>query len=260
VIDVEPLVRRELDRLLPLPVGVEPDWTDVCRRAGHTRRPVLLLAGLVAALAIAAPALGLHRTVIQWFEADPAPERVQLDFKSLDIGAPAGMESGVLPNSARRVTEVRLSDGMHTLWVAPTASGGFCLLWSDYIGGCTRERTPPPQPLGLSPDLNSFLIGATFEQDRTKGVTTRIAGRLLAPDAERLVIEYEDGMTAEIPFVWVSPPIDAGFFLFEIPAAHRRVGHLAKAVTVTDSDGDLLAWATVPTTQATGPTIHVPTP
>lgn len=253
MIEVEPLIRRELDRLLPLPVRVEADWTDVRRRAGHTRRPVLLVAGLAFALAIAGPAFGLHRTIIHWFEADPAPERVQLDFNSLDIGAPPGMESGVLPNSARRVMEVRLSDGMHTLWVAPTASGGFCQLWSEYIGGCTRERVPPPQPLGLSPDLNSFLIGATFEQDRSSGATTRIAGRLLAPDAERLEIEYEDGKTAEIPFVWVSPPIDAGFFLFEIPAAHRRVGHRARAVTVTDSDGDLLAWATVPT-------IGVPTP
>lgn len=172
----------------------------------HTRRPVLLPVGLAVALAIAAAALGLHGTVIQWFEAEPAPERVLLDFNRLAVGAPSGMDPGVLPNSARRVKEVRLSDGIHTLWVAPTAGGRFCALWSDFVGGCTRERVPPLQPWGLSPGLSSFLIGATFEQNSTTGVTTRIAGRLLAPDADSLTVEYEDGETADIPFVCVSPP------------------------------------------------------
>src|SRR5437764_287410 len=55
MIDVEPLIVSELERMLPLPDGSRADWSDVLRRAGsvsaHRRwRPVLVTAVAVAAL------------------------------------------------------------------------------------------------------------------------------------------------------------------------------------------------------------------
>lgn len=204
------------------------------------RRPVLP-AALAAALAVTAatPAFGLHELVIDWFEAEPAPEPVQLEFARLGVGAPPGMDPGVIQSSARKVTEVRLSDGLHVLWVTPTRNGGFCVQWTNLWGGC-RSRTPPPTPARLSPDLNPFLIGAGSEQDN-EGVTMKVGGSLLARDAHQLVAEYEDGDTTEIPFVWVSPPIDAGFYLYEVPQRHRRVGHRLTALAALDADGDEIA-------------------
>jgi hypothetical protein len=150
------------------------------------------------------------------------------------------MDPGVIPNSARKVMTVRLSSGVHTLWVSPTKAGGFCSMWTDFGGGCTQERVPPIARPSLSADLNSFLLGATFEVDE-EGTTKVIGGRLLGDALERLAVEYEDGKMAEIPFVWVSPPIDAGFYLFEVPKPHRQHGHRVTALVASDADGDVVA-------------------
>jgi hypothetical protein len=55
MIDVEPLIVSELERMLPLPDGERADWSDVLRRAGFKSarrrwRPVLVTAAVVAAL------------------------------------------------------------------------------------------------------------------------------------------------------------------------------------------------------------------
>lgn len=55
MIDLEPLIVSELERMLPLPDGRRADWTDVLRRAGLMNarrrwRPVLIAAVAVAAL------------------------------------------------------------------------------------------------------------------------------------------------------------------------------------------------------------------
>jgi hypothetical protein len=140
---------------------------------------------------------------------------------------------------------VRLSTGVHTLSVAPTRNGGFCEQWSGLVGGCTRDRTAPrslPSPRG---DINSFALGAGFQADE-EGTVSLVSGRILDSGIERLTLEYADGQETEIPVVWVSPPIDAGFYLFEIPAEHRRPGHRATALVATGGDGKLVARQTFP--------------
>jgi hypothetical protein len=49
MIDVEPLIRTELESLMPLPEGSRRDWADVLARSGHRhrrsrRRPLLVVA------------------------------------------------------------------------------------------------------------------------------------------------------------------------------------------------------------------------
>jgi hypothetical protein len=51
----------------------------------------------------------------------------------------------------------------------------------------------------------------------------------------RIVIAYADGRTSEIPFVWITAPINAGFFLYAIPGDHQRQGHRLVAITLLDS-------------------------
>jgi hypothetical protein len=231
----------------------DSDWLDVRRRA-HIRRigrRHLLAAALAAALAvaIATPAFGLHQAIIDWFKAEPAPERIQLQFARLPIGAPPEMDPGVIPNAARKVTEIRHDGKAHILWVAPTRQGGFCYQWTELFGGCRKDRVPPPMPPQLSPDLNTFLLGLTWSPDG-QGVMQNFGGTLFATETERLVAEFADGAEIEIPIVWVSPPIDAGFYLYWVPAEHRRHGHHMTALVAEDGDGTTLARQTFRLTPA----------
>jgi hypothetical protein len=222
----------------------DSDWLDVRRRVSRRLidRRRLAVAAFAAALAIgiAAPAFGLHYTVIEWFRAEPAPERVQLEFSQLAIGAPEGMDPGVIPNSARKVTEVRHDGKLYTLWVAPTKEGGFCKTWSNLFGGCRQSRTPPPLPPALQGDLNPFLLGLSVGRDE-RGVAQYLTGDVLATESARIVADFADGDQVEIPVLWVSPPIDAGFFLYFLPAEHRTPGHHLTAVRAEDENGDLIA-------------------
>ena len=78
----------------------DSDWLDVRRRArSATRRRALVGAAVAAAvLLLAAPALGLHRVVVSFFEGEPAPQRVQVDFARQELGAPTGMAPGAIPD------------------------------------------------------------------------------------------------------------------------------------------------------------------
>ena len=91
------------------------DWADVRRRAerlGTRRRRVraprlvAFAAAALALVAIAAPALGLHEPVVRFFEGEPAPEDVQIDFATLDQGVPTpewrtGPRTGLEPSKER---------------------------------------------------------------------------------------------------------------------------------------------------------------
>jgi hypothetical protein len=223
-----------------------PDWGDVTRRVRRARRRRTLTAALVVvgAVVVAAPGFGLGRYAIDWLSADPAPDRVQLDFAQLGVGAPKGMDPGIVPNAARKVTVVTLSDGPHTLWVAPTKSGGFCETWSGLWGGCRSRQAPAGLPEPGDSDLRSWELGMTVQQ--VEGATTRLGGSLLAPDAVRLIVDYEDGASDEIPFTWVSPPIDAGFYIYEVPDEHRAFGHRAAVLRAVDAEGHDVARASIP--------------
>ncbi|HXQ87283.1 MAG TPA: hypothetical protein VN746_11455 [Gaiella sp.] len=236
------------ERLAPLvDAPAAPDWGDVTRRVRRARRRRALTTALVvvAAVVVAAPAFGLGRYAIDWLSADPAPDRVQLDFAQLGVGAPKGMDPGIVPNAARKVTVVTLSDGPHTLWVAPTKSGGFCVTWTGLWGGCRSRKAPAALPSPGSWDLRPWDLGMTLQQEH--GATTRLGGSLLAPEAVRLVVDYEDGASDEIPFTWVSPPIDAAFYAYEIPTEHRAFGHRATSLRAVDANGEDVARASIPT-------------
>lgn len=139
MIDVEPLIISELERMLPLPNGGQADWTDVLRRAGvadsRRWRPVLMAAVVVAALvgvgvAIAA-SFGAFRGISAAQHAPTAADKLDpalvaaINAQNAAGGGPAGAEGQLLPDSARLVRQ--LADGARIYAVA-TSAGQLCVL------------------------------------------------------------------------------------------------------------------------------------
>lgn len=227
------LLRQRFEALMN-PVD-DSDWLEVRRRAGETkrRRPVwIALAAAIAAVTVllTTPALGLRGRIVQLFqESEPAPRSVVVDFASIDVGAPPGMAPGVLSEEARRVADFKLSTGRTiTLWVAPTRAGGFCMVWQESTGGCLPARGPRISP---------SIIDAP---------PVRIEGSVRAEPGAALQLEFQDGEVLGLPLVWVSPPIDAGFFLYEVPPHRREDGRLPLALVLREADGGAVARRRLP--------------
>jgi hypothetical protein len=225
----EPMLPRTL-----LPAGPDDaDWSDVLRRLmqARRRRRVGAVAALAAAIIVGvASAYALGHPIVDFSKAPKGTKKIVNDFGSLEVGAPPGMAPGVLPQQARRITSVRIDGKVHVLWLAPTKQGGFCEQWSHFFGGCRANRR----------DRSAHEIGLTFlAAPKNRGVAV-MGGSFFESDGDRLEISYADGATAEIPFVWVTAPIDAGFFLYRVPDAHRVRAARPTAVTLVDGEGKLI--------------------
>lgn len=201
------------------------------------RRLGLVLAGLVVLLLlVAGVAFTFGLPVVDFGHAEKAPpeSRVVKDFAVLDQGAPPGMATDVIPNETRKVATF----GNETLWVAPTRQGGFCTDLGG-SGGCDHLGTVP---------LN---VGWAIERSGTSPLSEKRFGDLAVVDqvsgdvnvrwADSLEIRFEDGDVIKPQVIWVSKPIEAGFFVQPIPAAHRESGHLISAVVALDRDGKPVA-------------------
>ena len=180
------------------------------------RLPRRRLAAALAAAAIVAcgvllvaPALGLGIPGIDFFKADKAPARVVKDFASMSEYAPPGMDPGVIAGEARTVTTVHTARGPHTLWVAPTKLGGLCYGWSKGAGGCDARGAIPLAVTWMSP--GGFKVGTSPPE------FSSVEGHIHSPWADGVQIRLSDGSTVEPDMIWVSAPIDAGFFYYDAP-------------------------------------------
>jgi len=224
-----------LDRLVPEPQAFG-DWDDVLGRAGitkrRTRKPVIV-ATVVAALLVvlfATPALGvlldlIGRTNVP-FNGSPAPTRIQRTFFDMSLAAPRGMGPQAIASQTRRVGTL----AGRALYVAPTRGGGFCWQIDRGGGGCQTQRQ---RPLDVAWSLMEHRGGPILLR--------AVLGVVVAPTAQTLTVTYADGTRQQIPFIWVSKPINAGFFLFEVPSAHQHAASRVTAVTVRDRSGTILA-------------------
>ena len=184
----------------------------------------------IMAVVVATPAFGLGDHIVHLFTASKQrpPELIQRYFANLQEG------SGVLPAKARVAMKVRVPGyGTRTIWVAPTRSGGFC--WSL---GCDPGRKTPfhttllisgPTSRNSQPMPHSSNVHVFFEGDT------------LLHGAARVAISFEDGSSDRTPLVWVSRPIDAGFFVYELPREHWKVGKRPVALTVETARGNELS-------------------
>jgi hypothetical protein len=213
---------------LPSPLD-DSDWPDVRRRAGLARTRVWLVLPLAAALAaiLVGSALALYRDSIDFWSAPAAPDRIVVDFHQMRARATIGLGPNVIPGEARRVTFFEIDGKPRGLFVAPTDEGGFC--WRlHFIGSCGRTGRDRP----------SFSAG-WLESDH--GGAAWINGDFLEPEVRTIELEYEDEARAPVPFVWVTAPIDAGFFSFDVPPEHLPVGHRAAVLRAFNEDGDEVA-------------------
>ncbi len=216
------------DVMLPrtlLDAGPEDsDWGDVVRRVSRARRRrrVGVVAALAAVVAVSvASAYALGHPIVDFKTSPKGPIQIVNDFGSLEVGAPLGMAPGVLPHDARRITSVTIDGKPHVLWVAPTKRGGFCAQWSDALGGCRADRD----------DAFSSHIDVSISGVANGCCVAMLGGSFFQSGGDRLEVSYADGATAEIPFVWVTEPIDAGFYLYRVPDAHRVEAARPTAVT-----------------------------
>jgi hypothetical protein len=211
------------ERFAALLKPLEPDWLDVRQRA---RRPRLrrLLLPLAAALAVFAvgSAFAVYRDVVDFGQAEPAPEPIMLDFNRMGVRASIELGPRVIPDTARKVTEATIDGKRESLYVAPTREGGFCWRWGTH-GSCGRIHADQRE-----------LGGGWLEREHAPWILT---GHILDSKIASLELVYEDGERVEIPTVWVSAPIDAGFYVHEVPRDRLRPGRRAEALVGRDTDG-----------------------
>jgi hypothetical protein len=209
----------------------DADWGDVVSRVRRARRRRSLVAAGIAALVVAgvASALALTHPTVDFGSAEKGPQDVVVQFGRQNVIAPPGMKPGTLPHQARRITAVRIDGKRHVLYVAPTESGGFCWTWSGASGSCRAHRELPDR-------IGGGGLGGPH------GFST-LTGTFMQEDGARLVVRYSDGAEADVPFVWVTEPISAGFYLYETGA---RAGHEVVSLTLYDADGKVLATEKLP--------------
>lgn len=235
--------------------AADPDWTEVqalattigrARAASLPRprrpRPYILIAAAAAiAFVVAVPALGLPQRIANLFEkGERAPARTEMHFSTLDRGAPPGLETHVIPGTARKAFTALLPEGATaTLWVAPTSKGGYCemidLFRADGVSrggagpGCTGRDGEPgfgmiaPGPVSRDGVLEGPLVVHGHAQNKEA-----IAAR----------IRFENGTSVDRPLTWISKPIDAGFFVFGIPPSKWRPGQLPLDAQFVDANGN----------------------
>ncbi len=237
----------------------DSDWNDVLRRRqpSHDRHrrslvvAVAVVAALVAALA-ATPALGLVRDIIPFWGAAKAPQPVVVEFASMNTGAPAGMSPQAVAGETREIGQFSFAGRSHTLWVAPAKDGGFCLDWTEGWGGCVTNTTTN---LSWSGDL---IVPADVPQPSTNGWTLAqiaaealklhheavprwISGYINSAHAHDVKITFTDGTTIQPPITWVSAPINAGFFAYDIPLREQTKDDHLINVQALDSKGHVVA-------------------
>ncbi len=132
------------------------------------------------------------------------------------------------------------------LWVAPTRQGGYCYTFERSFGGC---RQTPARPFDRRQRASSASPGKAARGNLrlNESIVTRVGGDITAPAAAKITATYADGTTHDIPFVWVSSPIAAGFYSYDIPIAHWNKQHRLLALTLYAATGSCSAGRRSPT-------------
>jgi hypothetical protein len=190
-----------------------------------------------AVVAIAAPAYAIATQVIDFWSQPPAPTVIKKRFEALFVtGAPPKMDPQAIPDETRLATTFTFSDQNYPLWVAPTATGHVCAEFLGFGGGCSTDVSLEEQlsapPDDVKPWLLNVMVGAANGQNLLAGIITE-------PSAARLELVFSDGMQKPVDFVWVSDPINAGFFMAQLPTDPEAPQ--ATVLRLFDGDGGLLA-------------------
>lgn len=263
---------RALDQLVPSDTSGGGDWHEVLAAAGlgpeappgaaHRLRPTRhrALVGCIAVAAVAVttatPAFGLRtlivnlvegRTSVSFDNSQPAPAAIKKEFLDMAVGAPRGMNPHVLPDEARQIVFHGAGGRRRVLWVAPTKAGGFCSILDGAGGGCI---SPAGKRIAGPLEINGAYAWQVGAQPRI----LEINGHVFSTTVAELQLVYQDHTTAALPFVYVSKPINAGFFIAGIPSDHQLPGRWPIKVVARDKHGATIAVKTIkPPTQPLRP-------
>ena len=194
------------------------------------RRPPLIAIAIALAVIVVAPTFAFQRELVDFFSAEPAPGPIQLDFDRLKQAQTGQAWRPV--GTAREVMNVSADGETRPLWVIPTEDGGYCWRW-HHLGSCAVAGEP--RKLAL------------FGRDAPAGGGSAVVvGDVRSAEIEAVQVEDEDGRRGLVRYVWVSPPIDAGFFAFEVPQENRVPGHRAAYVLGLDGDGRVVERVKLP--------------
>jgi hypothetical protein len=248
-----PLDDRDWNDVLLRLGNARPVWEPSARRTARLRRvprrAALSAAAVALAAAVTAVAFGWPQTFVDFLSAPSAPPKVKNFFGSFNIGAPKGMNPQAIPGQARKIMTARFDANsvhgnhptLHTLYVAPRKGGGFCELWTKASGGCEPAKSPRTTvesraagPLGVSwfsaNDGYPLVALGSVRAGSTKTVEARFANRT----------------KVTLPVTWVSAPINAGFFVYSVPSAHRSRADGLRSVVALDANGKVVGWESFP--------------
>lgn len=125
---------------------------------------------------------------------------------------------------------VQLDGERRPLWVVPTEQGVFCYRL-HFHGSCLTSRSAASRP----------GIGAGGLSTGENGGIDWVVGPVLDPQVHRVELLYQDGERVAVPFVWVSPPLDAGFYAYDVPSEHEETGRLVVAIIGLNEKGERVA-------------------
>lgn len=210
----------------------DSDWLDVRRRARTvSRRWVLIpLAATIAVIAVGS-AYALYRQLVDFSSAEPAPERIQRDFNflrehSAEASAMFGGPRFTTDGPAREVMRVQIDGEARPLWVVPTVEGGFCYRL-HFHGSCLTPGGKTQDRIGAGGLATGHADGFNW-----------LVGSVQNNHIQEVELLYQDGQRVQLPFVWVSPPIDAGFYAYDVPEEHEQPGRVTIAVVGRDEGGN----------------------
>jgi hypothetical protein len=255
-------VAAALNNLIPGFADERPDWADVVARVGQNtsavsslkQRPRLLAAAVLLLLLVAllaTPAFGvqgfvldlLGRKNVSFSHSKSAPNEVKKQFEDLVIGAPTRWAPEVIASQARMVGTFSIAGHPRKLWAAPTRRGGYCYTFELDFGGC--RHTIADRLVG-----KRGQFGVTWQGSTGNGLAaqlvTRVGGDITASTAAKITASYADETTHDIPFIWVSKPIAAGFFTYDIPVSHWNKQNRLLSLSLYARDGRLIGRETFP--------------
>lgn len=230
MIDVEPLIVSELERMLPLPDGRRADWADVLGRAGLVSarrrwRPVLVAAVAVATLVGVGVAIAAGFGAFDGIGAAQRPQTPadRIDpalLAEINSANPAASSTGkLLADSSRLVRQ--LPDGTRIYAVA-TNTGQLCVLGTGMArsGGATAmgcgsplSQTEPTTMGSFKADRGTPTINWGMALDHINAVSFDLpSGELTVPvknnvwayqgapprTAQSVIVHYDDGTTTTL--------------------------------------------------------------
>lgn len=175
---VEELEPNLRDRMLALDEPVSrADWSDVVRRTKRSNRRAT------------APVFLFRRI--------PAYAAVAASVVSVVAGSALGILLASGGDSERPLAAAAPAPiaTTHALFVSRTSGGGFCYEWTGGPGSCETKVVP---------------LGISWGRRHVSGTVSRAV-------VSSVRIEFTDGTSATPEISWLSEPINAGFFVYDIP-------------------------------------------